>query len=625
AALLNERFISIKVDREERPDLDSVYMDAVHALIGSGGWPLSVFLTPDGRPFHGGTYFPKERRHGLPAFADVLRAVDEAWRERRAEVEIAAGKLVAAISATALPPVPAEPLARSQLAAAVAALEADFDPTHGGWGAAPKFPAATVIEFLLRRAADGDARAGAMARRTLDRMAAGGINDQLGGGFARYSTDAAWVVPHFEKMLSDNALLARIYLHAWALTGEAAHLATARATLDFVVRDLRLPDGTFAASLDADAAGEEGSTYTWTAGEVAAALGTAGLDADLALVVEAFGIPGTGAQDGRSVLVRAADATELAASRGLEPAHAAAVLERARNVLLAARALRPQPARDGKALAGWNGLAIAALADAGARLERSSDPALAAAGVEYLALAVAAADRLLTVLRGPDGRLRRSWAGGRAGHAAMLEDHAALAEGLLALYEASQDEGWFLAARELADEALARFADPEGGFFDSPVDGERLVTRPRSLQDAAVPSGGALFVTVLLRLEALTGADRYADAAERALARAGTLAARHPLGFGQWLVALDWVLEGADEVAIVGDPSDPAVGRLRAVLDRGYRSRQVVAVAPSPAASAVPLLAARFAIDGRPTAFVCRGFACRRPVTEPEALAALLA
>jgi hypothetical protein len=300
------------------------------------------------------------------------------------------------------------------------------------------------------------------------------------------------------------------------------------------------------------------------------------------------------------------------------------VLERARNVLLAARALRPQPARDGKALAGWNGLAIAALADAGARLERSSDPALAAAGVEYLALAVAAADRLLTVLRGPDGRLRRSWAGGRAGHAAMLEDHAALAEGLLALYEASQDEGWFLAARELADEALARFADPEGGFFDSPVDGERLVTRPRSLQDAAVPSGGALFVTVLLRLEALTGADRYADAAERALARVGRLATRHPLGFGQWLVALDWMLEGADEVAIVGDPGDPSVAGLRAVLDRGYRARAVVAVTPSPARSAVPLLAARFAIDGRPTAFVCRGFACRRPVTEPEALAALL-
>jgi uncharacterized protein len=624
AAFLNERFVSIKVDREERPDLDAIYMDAVQALSGSGGWPMSVFLAPDGRPFHGGTYFPPERRHGMPSFLDVLRAVDEAWRERRADVEGAASQLTATISRATLPPPTGAPLARVQLAAAVAALEAEFDPVNGGWGGSPKFPAAMVLEFLLRRAAGGDARAGAMARRTLDRMSAGGIFDQLGGGFARYATDASWTVPHFEKMLYDNALLARVYLHAWALTGEAGYLGTARVTLDFMARELRLPDGVFAASLDADTEGVEGATYTWTAGEVAEALHGAGLDDDLALAIEAYGITGRGQLDGRSVLVGAADAARLAARGGLDVDAAAGALERVRAALLAARDERPQPARDDKALAGWNGLAIAAFADAGGRLGRSAEPRLRTAGREYLAIAEAAATRLLAVLRGPDGPLRRSWAGGRASHVAMLEDHAALAEGLLVLYEASQAERWMLAARDLADEALDRFADPAGGFFDTPADGEALVARPSSVADSAVPSGSALLVTVLLRLAALTADERYADAAERALARVGAVAARIPLGFGQLLVALDWLLERADEVAIVGDPADPDVGRLRAVLDRGYRPRLVVAVASRPAESAVPLLAARFALDGRPTAFVCRDFACRRPVTEPEALAALL-
>ena len=624
AAFLNERFVSVKVDREERPDLDAIYMEAVQAMTGSGGWPMSVFLAPDGRPFHGGTYYPNERRGGMASFMDVLRGVDEAWRERRAEAERVAARLTAAIGRPSLPPAAATPLARSQLAAAVAALECDFDPAHGGWDGAPKFPASMVLEFLLRRAAGGDARALAMARRTLDRMAAGGIFDQLGGGFARYSTDAAWIVPHFEKMLYDNALLARVYLHAWALTGEASYLGVARATLDFVAREMLLPDGAFATSLDADTEGEEGATYTWTAGELVGLLRAAGLDDDVALAIEAFGITEHGSLEGRSILVRAAEPAGLAVRHGRSLPEVVSALDRVRVALLAARDRRPQPAMDDKALAAWNGLAIAAFADAGGRLGRATDPALAAAGDRYVAIAETAADRLLAVLRDPDGRLRRSWAKGRASHEATLEDHADLAEGLLALHEATSDERWFVAARALADEALARFADPEGGFFDTPVDGERLVARPRGIADNAVPSGSAMIVTVLLRLAALTGEGHYADAAEQALARVGPLAARVPLGFGQWLVAHDWLLERADEVAIVGDPADPAVGRLRAVLDRGYRSRLVVAVAPSPAASSVPLLAGRFALGNRPTAFVCRDFACRQPVTEPEALAALL-
>ncbi len=624
AAFLNERFVSIKVDREERPDLDAIYMEAVQAMTGSGGWPMSVFLAPDARPFFGGTYFPNERRAGMPSFMDVLRGVDEAWRERRIEAEDAAARLTAAIGRSPLPPAAATPLTRGQLGAAVEALERDFDATHGGWGGAPKFPASMVLEFLLRRAAVGEDRALAMARLTLDRMTAGGIYDQLGGGFARYSTDAAWVVPHFEKMLYDNALLARVYLHAWALTGQASYLGVARATLDFVARELLLPDGAFAASLDADTEGEEGATYTWTAGELARVLHIAGLDDDLPLAVEAFGITEHGNLDGRSTLVLAADPVRLASRHGRPLPEVAAAIDRARAALLAARDRRPQPARDDKALAGWNGLAIAAFADAGGRLGRTSDREAAEAGRRYVALAERAAGRLLSVLRGPGGRLRRSWAGGRASHEAALEDLACLAEGLLALHEATQEERWFGTARELANEALARFADPEGGFFDTPADGERLVARPRGIADMAVPSGSAMIVTVLLRLASLTGDGRYADAAEHALARVGAAAARVPLGFGQWLVALDWLLERADEVAIVGDPADPAVGRLRAVLDRGYRSRLVVAVAPSATDSSVPLLAGRFALGRRATAFVCRDFACRQPVTEPEALAALL-
>jgi len=624
AAFLNERFVAIKVDREERPDLDAIYLDAVQAMSGSGGWPISVFLAPDGRPFHGGTYFPGERRHGLPSFMDVLRGVDAAWRERRADVEASATAVSEAIGRAVLPPATAAPLGRGLLEAAVAALERDFDPVCGGWGGAPKFPAPMVLELLLRRAADGDARALAMARRTLERMAAGGILDQLGGGFARYSTDASWTVPHFEKMLSDNALLARVYLHAWALTADPRCLEVARATLDFVADRLRLADGTFAASLDADSDGEEGATYTWTAGEVAGALAAAGLDDELPLAIEALGISGPGSVGGRAVLVRAAEPAGLAARHGRSPAEVVAALDRVRAALLATRDRRPQPAVDDKALAAWNGLAIAAFADAGGRLGRAADQGLAAAGGRYLAIAATAAGRLLAVLRGPDGRLRRSWAKGRASHGATLDDHADLAEGLLALHEATADERWFVAARSLADEVLARFPAPDGGFFDTPEDGDRLIARPRAITDTAVPSGNAMAVTVLLRLAALTGDGRYADAAEGALARVGPLAARAPLGLGQWLVALDWLLGGADEVAIVGDPADPRVGRLRAVLDRGYRPRLVVAVAPSPPGSAVPLLTGRFALRGRPTAFVCRDFACRQPVTEPEALAALL-
>ena len=630
AAFLNEHFVAIKVDREERPDLDAVYMDAVQAMTGSGGWPMTVFLAPDGRPFYGGTYFPNTRRHGLPSFLDVLAGVAGAWRERRPELEESATNLAARVARQVRLSEGEAALDAGLLDAAVGALEAGFDAQHGGWGSAPKFPQPMAIDFLLRRAAAGDARALPIARRALDRMAAGGIFDQLAGGFARYATDAAWLVPHFEKMLYDNAQLARVYVHAWALTGEPAYLRVATATLDFVAREMTLPDGVFAASLDADTGGEEGATYTWTADEVRDVLVGAGLSDAWPLFAEAYDVTEAGNWEGRVIFRRVASDAGRAERHGRAPDEVADLLERARVALLAVRDRRPQPARDDKALAGWNGLMLGAFAEAAALLSRDGDPALGAAAARYRALAERAADRLLAVLRGPDGRFLRSWKDGQARHTGTLEDQACMADGLLALYEATADERWFAAAGETADAILARFGDPAGGFHDTADDAEALVARPRSLQDNAVPSGGAMAATVLLRLAALTGEDRHVDAAEAALGVVGAAPAEHPTAFAQWLAAIDWHVGPVDGIAIVGDPADPRTERLAAVA-RGapghlrWRPRRVIAIGADPRVTAVPLLQGRFALRGLPTVFVCRGFACRQPVTEPEALVAILA
>jgi hypothetical protein len=625
AAYLNANFVSIKVDREERPDLDAIYMQAVQALTGSGGWPMSVFLTPDGRPFHGGTYFPNTRRHGLPSFRDVLESVTGWWSDRRDDVERAGSGLASRLApATRLGNGPA-PADRATLDAAVSALEAGFDAVNGGWGTPMKFPQPMALEFLLRRAAAGDDRALPLARTTLDRMAAGGIHDQLGGGFSRYATEPTWLVPHFEKMLSDNAQLARVYLHAWQLTREARYLSVARSTLDFVAREMTLPDGVFATSLDADTDGEEGATYTWTAGALRDALVSAGRGSDVELFEAAHDVSDGGNWEGRTILRRVASDDRLATRLGIPAGEVRERLAVARSALLAVRDRRPQPGRDDKALAGWNGLMLAAFADAAGALLRAPDGELAAAGRRYRDIADVAAARLLAVLLDEGGRLRRSWKDGQPRHAGTLEDHACLADGLLALYDATADERWFAAARGLAETILAHFADPGGGFFDTADDAEQLVARPRSAEDNALPSGNAMTALVLLRLAALTGDGRYADAAEGALGLVGTAPTRYPTAFAQWLVALDWRAGPVDEIALVGEPGDARIGRLLDVARAGYRPRQVIAVAPDPAVSLVPLLQARFALRGLPTAFVCRDFSCRQPVTEPEALAALLA
>jgi uncharacterized protein len=634
AADLAGDFIAIKVDREERPDLDQVYMAAVQALTGQGGWPMSVFLTPDGRPFYGGTYFPAVPRGELPAFRQVLAAVAHAWREQRTSVEASGDRLVAALSegvrSTGVGAVEGEamsPLPAGAAAAAVATLETSFDARHGGWGRAPKFPQPMTIEFLLRRLAavgpSGDPAARRMVRITLDRMAAGGLRDQLGGGFHRYSTDAEWLAPHFEQMLYDNAQLGRVYLHAWQLLGDERDRAVACATLDAIVRDFMTADRGLAASRDADTDGVEGATFTWDPAEVALALAPG--SPDLPLVRAAWDVTEAGnwhEAHGRTILRRVRNDVELAETFGLSIAEVQIRLERARSDLLAARARRAQPNRDDKVLAGWNGLAIAALAEGAIALGADGDRERAD---RYRSAAIAAARVCVDGLLDANGRLWRSWKDGRATGSGVLEDYACLAEGLLALYAATFDEGWFRAARGLVGSILARFVDPAGGFFDTAIDHEVLITRPKNLQDNAVPCGNAMAVTVLLRLAALTGEGRYRDGAEGALRLVADLAPRHPTFFGQWLVALDLALADIDEIAIVGDPGLPATERLLAVIQVGFHPNQVVALAGTPALSSIELLRERRQVDGLPTAFVCHAFACRLPVTDPEALAALLA
>ena len=612
ARYLNDHFVSIKVDREERPDLDQVYMGAVQAMTGGGGWPMSVFLTPEGRPFYGGTYFPDEPRHGMPSFRQVLEGVERAWREQRADVEAAGGRIVQGLVDQSRLDAGADDPSPGLLHAATTAIEASFDAVNGGWGRAPKFPQPMTIECLLRRhLATGDARPLAIARRSLDAMADGGIHDQLGGGFHRYSTDAHWLVPHFEQMLYDNAQLARVYLHAFQATGDARYREVAVGALDYVVRELTTVDGAFAASQDADTNGEEGATFVWRADEVREVLGD-----DSALFEAACGVTEAGNWEDATILSRVASDSDLAARFELTETDVAARLAGARTRLLQRRAGRPQPARDDKALAAWNGLAIAAFADASVALAMI-EPEIAAG---YRLAAVQAAETIVGGLLSADGSLGRSWKDGRAVGSGVLEDYTHLAEGLLALYEATFDEHWFTIARALMDLVVDHFSDPSGGFFDTGDDHERLVTRPKDVQDNAVPSGNAVATEVLLRLHALTGDGTYRATAERAMRTVVPFVIRYPTGFARWLSAMDFALAPVLEIAVVGQLADPGTSELLGETRRGYRPNQVLAVAADPATSSVPLLADRFAQGGRATAYVCRGFVCRLPVTDPAAL-----
>ncbi len=593
AAILNAHFVPVKVDREERPDLDAIYIQAVQMLTGSAGWPLSVFLTPDGRPFFGGTYFPSVPRYGMPAFRDVLQAVAGAWRERRAEILEGSAQIAEAIRRQmAASPAPGA-LTPATLEEAVRRLEAEFDPVHGGWGGAPRFPQPMILEFLLRRHAAGDPRALPMVTHTLEAMARGGLYDQLGGGFHRYSVDDRWLVPHFEKMLYDNAQLARVYLHAFQVTGEPLFRAVAEETLDFILREMTDPAGGFTATLDADSEGEEGKFYLWTTADIRAALGP---EADRFFAL--YGVTPRGNFEGKNILTFRGTWEEREATAGL------------RRRLWEVRERRVRPARDGKVLTSWNGLALAAFAD-GARILGRAD---------YRVAAERNAAFLLEHLRRPDGRLWHVWAEGEARIEGFLDDYTHLADGLLALYGTTFDPRWYEAAAGLAEAIQAHFAAPVG-FYDTADDHEALVVRPRNLQDNAVPSGSAMAAWVLLRLAALSARPDLADRARESLGEVQPMLARYPLAFGQWLVALDFALADPWEVAVVGDPEAADTRALLAVLS-GDRPHQVVAVGPP--GTPVPLLAGRPMLEGRATAYPCRGGVCREPVTDPERLRALL-
>ena len=594
ADLMNEHFVCVKVDREERQDVDAIYMEAVQAMTGSGGWPLNVFITPEQVPFYAGTYYPPEPRHGMPSWPTVLQAVAQAWDTQREQIR-AQNEAMAARLAGAARLRPAKgPLNGEILDEAVAQLSAQFDSLNGGWGRAPKFPAASTIEFLLRR---GETR---MSLYTLRSMASGGINDQIGGGFARYSTDNNWTVPHFEKMLYDNAMLARAYLHGWQVSGgrdrdrDPILRRTVEETLDWTLREMTGPEGAFYSALDADSEGVEGKFYVWSLGELRDVLGD---DAEAAIAW--FGASERGNFEGANILE----------SRGPEPAPD--VRERVRAKLLAVRNERVWPGLDDKRLTAWNGLMIRALAEAGAVLERE----------DYLAAARRAATFVLDEMRDADGRLLRTYNAGEAKLNGYLEDHAFMLEALLALYESTFEARWFHAAREIADDTIARFGDPErGGFYQTSSDHEQLVARRKEVDDAPIPSGQSSAAFGLLRLAALTGEARYEDAGVGVLQLFGDLLRRSPLAFGHLLQALDFHLGTVREVALVGADTTA----LQRVVRDAFRPGVVLAGGDGEDDGGVPLLAGRTAIDGRAAAYVCERFTCQAPVTDPAELADLL-
>jgi uncharacterized protein len=564
AALMNERFVCIKVDREERPDLDSIYMDAVVAMTGHGGWPLTVFLTPEGEPFLGGTYFPPEPRHGMPSFQQVLVAVSDLYRDRRGDVDQRARVLIDALEQAAAAAPSGEPLTESLLFEAVRRLEELFDPEWGGFGRAPKFPPASAMELLLRR---GETEP---AVKTLDCMAAGGMYDLVGGGFHRYSVDEHWLVPHFEKMLYDNALLVPAYLHGWLVSGDERYREVVEQTLEYLLRDLRLDEGGFASSQDADTNGVEGLTYTWAPGEGAPEA-----------LFEPF-------EDGRFILRGELD-------------------QETRARLLEIRSRRPQPGLDDKAIASWNGLALAALAEAGRRLDRA----------DLVDEARALAEFLLGPLSDGEGRLHRSARAGRSSGTGFLDDYANVAHGLYELHVATGELRWLQESRRLAQLAVELFADDErGGFFIAPAYGERLVARKKDLFDHPIPSGNSMLAFVLLRLARIYGDDELERGAVGVLRLLGPSLGTSPSEFAWALCALDLYLATPKEIAVIGPPESEVA---RAALEP-FDPNAVIAFGP---AEGVPLLQGKDYVEGKPAVYVCERFACKQPVTEVGELTAL--
>ncbi|HEX8726763.1 MAG TPA: thioredoxin domain-containing protein [Gemmatimonadaceae bacterium] len=610
AQLMNERFVCIKVDREERPDLDGIYMQAVQALTGQGGWPMTVFLTPDGEPFYGGTYYPPTDRHGMPGFRRVLEAVADAYANRRADVARTTDMLRQMYAATAAVAEAEGPLVPELLDRAYRLTAAEYDVRHGGFRGAPKFPQAMTLEsVLVTWARTGDPFPLEAVSHSFRAMARGGIYDQIGGGFARYATDAVWLVPHFEKMLYDNALLARLGVHLWQATRDADVRRVCEETLDWVAREMASPAGGFYSSLDADSEGEEGRFYVWTPGEIDALLGSDG-----PAVREYYGVTAGGNFEGRSILHVPRDAEAAAAVAGVSVERLREAVARARPLLYAARAKRVWPARDEKILASWNGLMLRALAESARAFDSDRHRALALANGEFL---------FREMVR--DGRVLRSHRDGTTRIAGYLEDQAAVGLGALALYDLTFDRRWLDRARVLGDAMVAWFWDETAGaFFDTASDHEALIVRPRDVTDNATPSGTSLAVELSLRLAELFGDEAHRRRAERVLGGLADAMGRIPLAFGHLLMAADLAARGATELAIVGDPASDTFRAFAAVAAERYVPALVVAGGTAAGNDDLPLLAGRGVRGAPAAAYLCRRYACEAPATDAATLAVQL-
>jgi uncharacterized protein YyaL (SSP411 family) len=610
SAFMNEHFINIKVDREERPDLDSIYMNAVVAMTGQGGWPMTVVLTPGGEPFFGGTYFPPSPRYGMPSFKQVLASIAHSWTERREDIVNSAVNITEHIRGGLSLSEQRSILNQDTLEKAQVGVANTFDSERGGFGRAPKFPQAMTIEFLIQRFLEtGNEQALHMAEFSLEMMAHGGIYDQVGGGFARYSTDDNWLVPHFEKMLYDNALLSRAYLHAWQVTGNPLYRQVVEETLDWTLKEMSHELGGFFSSLDADSEGKEGKFYVWSAAEIHEALGE-----DAGMYMLRYGVLENGNWEGKNILHVAKSVEQVAEEIGNDNETVRRKLSAAREKLYRVRVRRVWPGLDDKVLTAWNGLMLASLAEAGRVLNRR----------DYTDAAIANAEFLNNTMRRDNGRLLRTWkAGSEARLNGYLEDYAYLADGLLALYQNTFEVRWFIWAHEIVDLIVIHFLDEEhGGFFDTSDDHESLIHRPKDLQDNAVPSGNSMAANVLLQDSLYSGELRYADIAEKSISAMQKPIVQHPTGFGQWLCAASFILGDPKEVAIAGDIDSDDTRSLINTIFASYRPHLVVAVGED--TGQIPLLVNRDRQQGKATAYVCRRFLCKAPVTSPEALDMLL-
>ena len=618
AEMMNALFINIKVDREERPDVDDIYMQAVQAIAGQGGWPMTVFLLPDGRPFYGGTYYPKTSQYGRPSFAQLMSAIHEAYHGKRDQLEAQADNLHQMLrrDVLAIGREDDSGLTVELLDEAARKLLAGMDRVHGGFGAAPKFPNPISLEVLLRYIQrGGDQGARQLLDLTLLKMAAGGIYDHVGGGFARYSVDAHWLVPHFEKMLYDNAQLSRLYLHAWQLTGDPQYRAVAEDIYAYILREMSGAEGGFYSATDADSEGVEGKFFVWTIAEASEALEPLRdqLPRALEIAIEVFGMSGAGNFEGSNILHRPASADETAASLGMSVDQLKQALAQIKAQLYSARQERIPPGLDDKILAAWNGMMLASLAEAARVLERP----------DYLAAAIKCGAFIAERMLDEDGRLMRSHKDGSSKLNAYLEDYANMIDAMLELYQSTFDERWFAIARQLADFAQAHFAADDGGYYDTSDDHEALIVRPRNLQDNVTPSGNGMMARQLLRLAAYTGEAAYADAARQILRKLCDAMREYPQAFAESLNAADMLIRGLDEVALIGELESPAALEILETLRLPYRPNQVVAWSGRDVGqhTLIPLLSQRSAIDARTTVYVCRDFACQLPVsTAAEAM-----